>query len=72
MKLDTQIKGTFDIVISCDNSLPHILKDKDLSTVARNIYSKLDEDGLFLASIRDYDALLEERPISTMPNVKEQ
>lgn len=72
MKLGTQIRGIFDTVISCDNSLPHILKDEDLSIVAENIYSKLDDDGLFIASIRDYDALLEERPISTMPNVKEQ
>jgi hypothetical protein len=44
MRLDTQIEGTFDIVISCDNSLPHILKDGDLKTVAENIYSKLNDN----------------------------
>jgi len=72
MTLNTQIEGIFDTIISCDNSLPHILTDEDLKVVVKNIYWKLNEDGLFLGSIRDYDALLEERPISTMPNVKEQ
>jgi hypothetical protein len=48
------------------------LKDGDLKTVAENIYSKLNDNWLFLASIRDYDLLLEEKPVSTMPNIKEQ
>jgi len=71
MKLDTQVKWVFDIIISCDNSLPHILEDKKLSIVAKNIWSRLKEDWLFIATIRDYDRLLEEKPISTMPNIKE-
>jgi len=72
MYLDTQINGKFNIVISCDNSLPHILTDENITTVAKNIYSKISEGGLFLGSIRDYDALLEDKPVSTMPNIKEE
>ena len=28
--LNDQIKGDFDVIISCDNSLPHLLDDRDL------------------------------------------
>ena len=67
--LDTQVDGLFDIVISCDNALPHLLNDEELLLAARNIRSKLRQDGLFMASIRDYDQILEEKPRSTMPSV---
>lgn len=71
-KLDTQVEGTFDTIISCDNSLPHILEDENLNLAAKNIYSKLNENWLLLASIRDYDDLLEDKPVSTMPTIKEE
>jgi SAM-dependent methyltransferase len=67
--LETQVEGIFDAVISCDNSLPHLLRDEDLLLAARNIRSKLREGGLFLASIRDYDHILRERPRSTLPKI---
>jgi glycine/sarcosine N-methyltransferase len=67
--LDEQVSGTFDVVISCDNSLPHLLTDEDLLLAAQNIRSKLRENGLFLASIRDYDEVLDERPSATTPGV---
>lgn len=68
--LDKQVEGAFDIVISCDNSLPHLLNDDELRITAKNILSKLNPDGLFIASIRDYDKILEDKPISTFPVVK--
>jgi glycine/sarcosine N-methyltransferase len=67
--LDEQVGGTFDVVISCDNSLPHLLTDEDLLLAAHNIRSKLRQGGLFLASIRDYDEALRERPTATTPSV---
>jgi glycine/sarcosine N-methyltransferase len=42
------VTGTFDGVISCDNSLPHLLTDRDLDQA--------------LGSIRDYDSLRQTRP----------
>jgi glycine/sarcosine N-methyltransferase len=63
------VKGTFDVVISCDNSLPHLLTGEDLLLAARNIRSRLRPNGLFLGSIRDYDRVLSERPDATMPSV---
>ncbi len=67
--LGDQVEGTFDVVISCDNSLPHLLEEEDLRLSARNIRAKLSPHGLFLGSIRDYDRVLRERPSATMPSV---
>lgn len=72
MKLNTQVKWEFDIILSCDNSLPHILKNTDLEIVAKNISLKLKQGWLFIASIRDYDAILKEKQTSTQPNVKKE
>jgi glycine/sarcosine N-methyltransferase len=70
MKLESQVEGIFDIVISCDNSLPHLLTDEELFVASKNILSKMKSNGLFIGSIRDYDQLLEEKPMSTKPNIK--
>jgi len=70
-ELENQVEGVFDIVISCDNSLPHLLTDKDLLLAAKNILSKMKSNSLFIATIRDYDQLLKDKPISTHPNVKD-
>ena len=64
-----RVDGPFDVVLSCDNSLPHLLSDHDLVLAASNIRSNLKSNGTFLASIRDYDEILETRPNSTMPRV---
>jgi hypothetical protein len=37
--LARDVDGTFDVVISCDNSLPHLLTDDDLHAAARNIHA---------------------------------
>ena len=60
--LDHLVPGTFDVVLAADNALPHLLSDGDLAQAIRAIAAKLRPDGLFLASIRDYDDALERRP----------
>jgi 2-polyprenyl-3-methyl-5-hydroxy-6-metoxy-1,4-benzoquinol methylase len=67
LTLDRQVSGTFDIVISCDNSLPHLLTDSDLLTALKNTWSKLEPGGLFISSIRDYDQIVKDRPRFTAP-----
>ncbi len=67
LHLDTQIKGSFEVIISCDNSLPHLLNISDLKSAIVNIRSKLKPGGMFLASIRDYDEILNKRPKATVP-----
>lgn len=57
----------FDVVLSADNSLPHLLTLDDLECATRAMAAALRPGGLLLASIRDYDALLERKPASTSP-----
>jgi len=67
--LDRQVEGEFDIVLSCDNALPHLLTDDDLQSAVCSMRSRLRESGLLLISIRDYDHLILEKPNATMPHV---
>ena len=63
-KLSRQVKGQFDVVITCDNALPHLLTEGDILSGLRNIRSKLKPGGLCLVGIRDYDPILKVRPTS--------
>jgi SAM-dependent methyltransferase len=67
--LDKQVNGLFDVIITCDNSLPHLIEESDLLLTIKNISSKLKNGGLFLASIRDYDQIIKERPRFMSSNV---
>jgi glycine/sarcosine N-methyltransferase len=67
--LDREVGGTFDVVLSCDNALPHLMTDADLHQALRAMWTKTAPDGLLLASIRDYDRILAERPRAELPRV---
>ena len=59
----------FDIVIAMDNALPHMLSEAALKDAVRSISNQLKTGGLFVASIRDYDALLLDRPPYSPPYI---
>lgn len=59
----------FDIVICMDNALPHMLSGKDLEAAIQSITGQLRDGGLFVASIRDYDALLAQKPPYSPPYI---
>jgi hypothetical protein len=67
--LTSQVSGAFDVVLACDNALPHLLSDHDLRQGVANMMAKLRPGGLVLASIRDYDRLAREQPRSEGPRV---
>lgn len=67
--LTQSIQGDFDVIIAYDNALPHLLTDAELETAAREIYAVVRPGGVFLASTRDYDELLEQRPQMTSERV---
>lgn len=63
----TEIRSSdFDVITALDNALPH-LSPVDVQRAVRAIRTKLRPGGLFVASIRDYDALILERPIVQGP-----
>ena len=59
----------FDIIIAMDNALPHMLSPSDLEAAIRSITGQLRPGGIFVASIRDYDALLETKPPYSPPYI---
>ncbi len=67
--LDSQVAGEFDVVLTCDNAVPHLLTDEDLRQALRGMRARLRDDGLLLISIRDYDQLVIDKPNATMPQV---
>jgi SAM-dependent methyltransferase len=45
----------FDVVVSCDNSLPHLLTDQDLLTALRQMARCITLGGGCLITVRDYE-----------------
>ena len=61
-RLEDGVPDSFDVVLSCDNSIAHCLTDADLGAALTSMKSRLNPGGLLLLSARDYDALVTERP----------
>jgi len=53
--LPTCFERIFDMVIACDNSLLHLLSDREIMEAFRSIY-KVCKEGI-LISVRDYDEI---------------
>lgn len=45
----------FDLIISCDNSVPHLLSDDDILTALKQFHKCIHPNGGCLISVRDYD-----------------
>jgi len=56
----------FDLAVALDNALPH-LSAGELRQAASAIASKLKRGGVFIASIRDYDKIVLEKPQAQVP-----
>lgn len=59
----------FDIIIAMDNALPHMLTSNDLELAIQSIANQMKENGIFVASIRDYDSFLMEKPTYSPPYI---
>jgi len=59
----------FDVVICMDNALPHMLSEETLAAAVKSIMGRIVIGGIFVASIRDYDALLAEKPPYSPPYI---
>jgi glycine/sarcosine N-methyltransferase len=64
--LDT-VAGDFDVVLSCDNAIPHLLDGAEVHRALRAMHAKLRVGGLLVVGIRDYDTALIERPVTAAP-----
>jgi len=59
----------FDIVIAMDNALPHMLSESALASAIKSITGRVAQGGMFVASIRDYNALLKDKPPYSPPYI---
>ena len=59
----------YDIVIVMDNALPHMLTRGDLEEAIKSIVNQMEKNGILVASIRDYDKLLMEKPPYSSPYI---
>lgn len=59
----------FDIIIAMDNALPHMLSSLALERAVKSIINQIEHGGIFIASIRDYDMLLKEKPAYSAPYI---
>ena len=57
----------FDAVLAADNALPHLLSEEDLNRAFVQMKSKLRPGGILVASVRDYDHLIQTRPTMQPP-----
>ena len=62
-------RETFDMIICMDNALPHMLSHDALASAIASITGRMKKDGIFVASIRDYDALLMQKPPYSPPYI---
>ena len=61
-------EASFDAVICMDNALPHLGSEEQLLQAAEQMRSRLRPGGLLMASIRDYDRLINEKPAVQGPS----
>jgi glycine/sarcosine N-methyltransferase len=52
----------FDAVLVADNALPHLMTQAELERALTQIWAKLGDSGVVVATLRDYDALIATRP----------
>jgi glycine/sarcosine N-methyltransferase len=63
----SSVDGLFDVVMSCDNAISHMLTDDDVHRVFAAMYAKLRPGGLIVISVRDYDKEMTERRPTGVP-----
>ena len=68
-RLSETFSDQFDIIIAMDNAIPHMLTRNDLEKAIRSIILQIKKGGIFVASIRDYDKLLEQKPSYSPPYI---
>lgn len=63
----SEISGAdFDVIAALDNALPHLSRPQVRSALAASA-SRLAPNGLFMASIRDYDEVQKQKPTMQSP-----
>lgn len=65
-------QAEFDVVICCDNSIPHLLTDEDILQALRQMYACTRVGGGCLLTIRDYEREPKGKGIMKPYGIREQ
>lgn len=63
--------ASMDAAVCADNAIPHLLTDDEVTSAFAELRRVLRPGARVAVTIRDYDAALRERPLSTSPQVME-
>jgi len=55
-RLDQAYPSQFDLVIACDNAIPHLLTDDEIQQTFKQFFERTTPGGGCIISVRDYDA----------------
>lgn len=55
LEVSSHYSTTFDVLISCDNSVPHLLTDREIEEAFVEFYRCLNPGGGCLITMRDYE-----------------
>lgn len=55
--LQQTFQSKFDLVIACDNAIPHLLSDDEILQAFRQFYQVTSDTGGCIISVRDYESL---------------
>lgn len=55
--LQQALQRKFDLVIACDNAIPHLLSDDEIYRAFREFYQITSQSGGCIISVRDYEAM---------------
>lgn len=61
------VGGEFDVVLSYDNAIPHLLDGADIERALASMRRRLRPGGLLVVGIRDYDEALHAQPALAPP-----
>jgi 2-polyprenyl-3-methyl-5-hydroxy-6-metoxy-1,4-benzoquinol methylase len=56
-QVDQAFTDKFDVVIACDNAIPHLLTDQEISSAFLAFHRSLKSGGGLIISVRDYEAM---------------
>jgi len=70
--LSAAVTETFDVVLSCDNSISHCLLDEDLAAALNSMKQRIRPGGHLLLSVRNYDAVASDKPRFNNEHVQDQ
>lgn len=65
----SSVPGPFDVVISCDNAIPHCMDESEIRSVLAQMKATLRAGGLALITMRDFDRALREKPPIAPPTI---